>query len=135
LALVREERYLQACAWAEAGEYEAAVGALRELQADTRVGAEQALLDNDLAVVTAVRGDVEGARELFERALRRQSDCQPARANRRLLEEETGGAVGRPATASGTEGEEAARSGDRTQRADGALRPHPSTLPTPKWRY
>ena len=87
LSVVRLPRmYRRACRLAERGSPEAARRALQKLEptaADPRL---KALVANDLAVLTAMAGDLAAARRGLEAALSLDPACDPARRNLALLD-------------------------------------------------
>jgi glycosyltransferase involved in cell wall biosynthesis len=81
-----EELYDRACRLAERGEHERARAAY-ELLGESGDGRLKALIRNDLAALSAVRGDLDEARAGFHAALAADLACAPARANLACLEE------------------------------------------------
>jgi glycosyltransferase involved in cell wall biosynthesis len=84
-------RYNEACLLAEQGRHGEALRILRELQADcARPGDARlrALIENDLAVLAALEGRLDEAREGWNAALEADNACVLARLNRELVEAE-----------------------------------------------
>jgi glycosyltransferase involved in cell wall biosynthesis len=80
-------RYAMACAQAIAGDLGGAIRLFEDVLADLTANADRAVLENDLAVVRAVNGELSVAREQFETALDMDSGCSAARENLAVLDE------------------------------------------------
>ena len=83
-----ESRYQEACRLAAQGQHKHARNLFKKLRnavADNRL---KAMIVNDLAVLQAVGGEKAAAKMAFQEALAIHAECQPARANLALLEED-----------------------------------------------
>jgi glycosyltransferase involved in cell wall biosynthesis len=83
-----ERKYLEACALAQRGQEESARGIYETLTNSTSDKRLTALIANDLASLAAMNGDSTGARAGFENALASDAECQAARDNLALLDED-----------------------------------------------
>jgi glycosyltransferase involved in cell wall biosynthesis len=96
---------------AEAGRHAEAILLYEGLMKKVKDARLQALVGNDLAALATLTGDPEAARRGFQAALALDADCEPARANLALLEEdfpapETGpAATGQAASGAGAAGD------------------------------
>jgi tetratricopeptide (TPR) repeat protein len=80
--------YQAACSCLDRGEFELADRLWQQVVALAPAKELAAKTCNDMAVLRCARGDSEGARELFRRALELDESCETARSNLALLDQD-----------------------------------------------